>query len=117
VSDVEVARGRHSETEEVLSVTVDPDGHLRATRCSADDGLTFIGDLPRRACDPAMVGRWRHFKGAEYRFYAVVRHGLDAPLVLYCDTTGRAWLRPQHMVTETVVRDGHSLARFVRVDG
>jgi len=99
----------------MLSITVAPDEHLVATRADADDGETFIGDLPERPCDPEVVGRWRHFKGAEYEFSAVVRHGVDAPLVLYRDAKGRVWVRPLRMIAETVVRDGATFARFVRV--
>ena len=64
-------------------------------------------------------GRYRHFKGREYEVIGVARHSEDeSPLVvyrkLYDDLS--LWVRPADMWNETVVRDGKTYTRFVRVD-
>lgn len=65
-------------------------------------------------------GRYRHFKGREYEVIGIARHSEDlSPLVVYrklYDDRG-LWVRPADMWNETVVRDGRTYTRFVRVDG
>ena len=64
-------------------------------------------------------GRYRHFKGGEYRVIGVARHSeTDEPLVVYTplyDSSG-LWVRPLSMFLETVERDGKRIARFSLVD-
>lgn len=60
-------------------------------------------------------GRYRHFKGNEYRVLATARHSetLEEMVVykaLYGD--GGVWVRPASMWDETVERDGKSFKRF-----
>ena len=60
-------------------------------------------------------GRYRHFKGKEYRVLGVALHSetLEKLVVyraLYGD--GQLWVRPAAMWTETVERDGQTLPRF-----
>lgn len=60
-------------------------------------------------------GRYRHFKGKEYRVLGVALHSetLEQLVVyqaLYGD--GQLWVRPAAMWTETVERDGQTLPRF-----
>ncbi len=106
MSDREVARGRHSETEEMLSVTLGFDGRLTARPWQGDGDETFVGELPVGALDPQLVGRWRHFKGGEYTFIGLVDESPDGLLVLYLDAGGRAWLRPRAMIDEVVEGNG-----------
>lgn len=115
MSDIEVARGQHSETKEMLSVILDSDGHLTARPLRGGDE-TFIGELPASALDPQLVGRWRHFKGGEYEFIGLVEESPDGLLVLYLDANGRAWLRPKVMIDEIVESSGKRCRRFVRID-
>ncbi len=63
-------------------------------------------------------GRYRHFKGGEYRLLGVARHSetLEEMVVyraLYGE--GRVWVRPAAMWQEHVERDGYSGPRFVYI--
>ena len=63
-------------------------------------------------------GRWRHFKGREYRVLAVARHSETLePMVVYKALygDGEVWVRPASMWNETVERDGQTLPRFTYV--
>lgn len=60
-------------------------------------------------------GRWRHFKGGEYRVVGLARHSetgeeLVVYQALYGD--GELWVRPAAMWLETVERDGKRFPRF-----
>jgi hypothetical protein len=78
-------------------------------------------DLP--ALPPAPPGRYRHYKGGEYRLLGVVRHSETLePLVLYrplytaADGGDRGdWVRPHAMFFETVTIDGITRPRFERI--
>ena len=64
-------------------------------------------------------GRYRHFKGREYEVLGIARHSEDeSPLVVYRKLYGdfSLWVRPAAMWNETVVRDGKTYTRFVRVE-
>lgn len=64
-------------------------------------------------------GRYRHFKGREYEVLGIARHSEDeSPLVVYRKLYGNLslWVRPAAMWHETVVRDGKTYIRFVRVE-
>jgi hypothetical protein len=81
------------------------------------EGDTWLGDLPEEAKDPAVVGRWRHFKGGRYRFCGVAADrsaSLGGELVVYLDAEGKVWLRPRAMVAERVARATYDGPRFVR---
>ncbi len=70
-------------------------------------------DLP--ALPPAPPGRYRHYKGGEYRLLGVVRHSETLePLVLYRPLYGDRgdWVRPHAMFFETVLIDGVVRPRF-----
>lgn len=61
------------------------------------------------------LGRWRHFKGGEYRVVGLARHSetgeeLVVYQALYGD--GELWVRPASMWLETVERDGKRFPRF-----
>lgn len=64
---------------------------------------------------PIRLGRYRHYKGGEYRVLGVVRHSEDlSPLVLYrplYDDCGD-WVRPWAMFVEEVIIDGKPQPRF-----
>lgn len=63
-------------------------------------------------------GIYRHFKGNEYELLMTARHSETEELMvvyraLYGD--GGVWVRPAHMWTELVERDGYSGPRFAFV--
>lgn len=60
-------------------------------------------------------GKYRHFKGGEYRVIGVARHSeTDEKLVVYSPLYGKGglWVRPLAMFEETVVHEGRKRARF-----
>jgi hypothetical protein len=63
-------------------------------------------------------GRYRHYKGHEYRVLGLARHSETLePLVVYqalYDERG-LWVRPAAMFIETVMVDGRSEPRFARL--
>ena len=63
-------------------------------------------------------GKYRHFKGNEYRVVGMARHSetMEEMVVyqaLYGD--GGLWVRPAHMWSEQVDRDGYSGPRFAYI--
>ncbi len=64
-------------------------------------------------------GRYRHYKGNEYRVLGMARHSETLePLVLYqalYGDTSALWIRPQPMFLETVQVAGAVLPRFQRL--
>jgi hypothetical protein len=60
-------------------------------------------------------GRYRHFKGNEYRVLGVAKHSETLePMVVYQALYGECglWVRPANMWNEIVERDGKSQQRF-----
>ena len=60
-------------------------------------------------------GRYRHFKGNEYRVLYLARHSeTEEWMVVYQALYGDRgiWVRPASMWNETVERDGKTLPRF-----
>lgn len=60
-------------------------------------------------------GRYRHFKGGDYRVLCVARHSETAEqLVVYQALYGEGdiWVRPAAMWAEFVERDGEKIPRF-----
>ncbi len=73
-------------------------------------------DLPKLIETPP--GRYRHYKGDEYEVIDTVRHSETLePMTLYRALYGRRglWVRPAAMFGETVVVDGVTQPRFVRI--
>lgn len=63
-------------------------------------------------------GRYRHFKGKEYRVPGVARHSETLePLVVYQALYGERglWVRPAAMWNEQVEREGQAMPRFTYV--
>lgn len=63
-------------------------------------------------------GRYRHFKGNEYRLLYVARHSETLePLVVYQALYGEGgiWVRPAGMWNGQVDRDGYSGPRFAYI--
>lgn len=63
-------------------------------------------------------GRYRHFKGKEYRVLYLARHSeteewMVVYQALYGD--GGIWVRPAAMWNEIVKRDGKSVPRFTYI--
>ena len=64
-------------------------------------------------------GRYRHFKGKEYRVLYTARHSETLePMVVYQALYGERgiWVRPAAMWGEHVEREGYSGPRFTYVD-
>ena len=60
-------------------------------------------------------GRYRHFKGKEYRVLCTARHSETLePMVVYQALSGERgiWVRPAAMWGEHVEREGYSGPRF-----
>ncbi len=63
-------------------------------------------------------GRYRHFKGGEYRVFCVARHSeTEEPMVVYQALYGERgiWVRPASMWNELVERDGETFRRFTYI--
>ena len=63
-------------------------------------------------------GRYRHFKGNEYRVIGMARHSETMEeMVVYQALYGEQglWVRPAHMWSETVERDGYCGPRFTYI--
>ena len=64
------------------------------------------------------TGRYRHFKGNEYRVLAIARHSETLePMVVYQALYGNndIWVRPASMWNETIERDGKTVRRFTYI--
>lgn len=64
------------------------------------------------------LGRYRHFKGNEYRVLYLARHSETLePMVVYQALYGEGgiWVRPASMWNDTVERDGITLTRFTYI--
>ncbi|PTY08477.1 DUF1653 domain-containing protein [Opitutaceae bacterium EW11] len=60
-------------------------------------------------------GRYRHYKGKEYRVVALARHSETLePLVVYQQLYGDGgwWVRPAAMFSESVIVNGQPTPRF-----
>jgi hypothetical protein len=67
---------------------------------------------------PAPAGRYRHYKGGEYRLLGVVRHSESLePMVLYrpLGKDSGDWVRPYAMFFEKLLIDGVRQPRFTRI--
>ena len=65
--------------------------------------------------DELKPGRYRHFKGNEYRLICTARHSEALePMVVYQALYGEkgVWVRPAEMWSEHIERDGYSGPRF-----
>ena len=63
-------------------------------------------------------GKYRHFKGGEYRVFCMARHSeTGEEMVVYQALYGERgiWVRPASMWNETVERDGKTLQRFTYI--
>lgn len=65
------------------------------------------------------LGRYRHFKGNEYRVLSVARHSeTQEPMVVYQALYGDMgiWVRPASMWNEEITRDGKTFRRFTLME-
>ena len=63
-------------------------------------------------------GKYRHFKGGEYRVFCMARHSeAGEEMVVYQALYGERgiWVRPASMWNETVERDGKTFQRFTYI--
>ena len=61
------------------------------------------------------LGKYRHFKGGEYRLLGIAKHSETLePMVVYeaLYDNSSLWVRPAAMWTEHVERDGYCGPRF-----
>ncbi len=63
------------------------------------------------------IGKYRHYKGMEYRVIAVAKHSetLEDLVVyeaLYDNEVSKRWVHPLEMFTETIEVDGRRVPRF-----
>ncbi len=73
-----------------------------------------MSDLPPLPAEPR-PGRYRHYKGNEYRVVGLVRHSETLEvLVLYEALYGERglWVRPAKMFVENVTHQGQRVPRF-----
>lgn len=64
------------------------------------------------------MGKYRHFKGGEYRVFCMARHSeTGEEMVVYQALYGERgiWVRPASMWNETVERDGKTFQRFTYI--
>ena len=64
------------------------------------------------------IGKYRHFKGNEYRVLGMARHSETLEeMVVYQALYGEhgIWVRPAHMWSEQVDRDGYCGPRFTYI--
>ena len=76
-----------------------------------------MDDLPALPAEPR-PGRYRHYKGNEYRVIGLARHSETlAPMVIYQALYGErgTWVRPAAMWGEMVEVAGRRVGRFERV--
>ncbi|MCD7946754.1 MAG: DUF1653 domain-containing protein [Oscillospiraceae bacterium] len=69
--------------------------------------------------DTYTPGRYRHFKGKEYRLLATARHSETLELMVVYQALygeGGVWVRPAAMWDEYVERDGYAGPRFARME-
>ena len=65
------------------------------------------------------AGRYRHYKGPEYRVFAVARHSETEELVVFYQALygeRGLWVRPLSMFTETVEVNGETVPRFALIE-
>lgn len=65
------------------------------------------------------LGKYRHFKGNEYRVIAIATHSETMePMVVYQALYGNQgiWVRPANMWNETVEREEYTGPRFIYIE-
>lgn len=69
--------------------------------------------------DQIKLGKYRHFKGGEYEVIGIASHSETLePMVVYQALYGNGglWVRPAHMWTENVEKEGYCGPRFIFVE-
>ncbi len=65
------------------------------------------------------LGKYRHFKGNEYRVIGIAKHSETLePMVVYQALYGEKeiWVRPASMWNETVDKNGYTGPRFTFIE-
>ena len=65
------------------------------------------------------LGKYRHFKGNEYRVIAIATHSETMePMVVYQALYGNQgiWVRPANMWNETIEREEYTGPRFIYIE-
>lgn len=66
-----------------------------------------------------LPGKYRHYKGNEYKVICMARHSeTEEEMVVYRALYGDRgiWVRPASMWNETVEKDGKTYKRFTRIE-
>lgn len=88
------------------------------TSASAQDGVDLSGQS-ENADSAIRPGRYRHFKGGEYRVLCMAKHSETAePMVVYQALYGarEIWVRPASMWREIVKTPSGEVLRFTPVE-
>lgn len=75
-------------------------------------------DAPKKTPEHVPPGRYRHYKGNEYRVIGLARHTeTEEELIVYQALYGERglWVRPAAMFVETVLLNGTRVPRFAFV--
>lgn len=93
----------------------------RTAAAQTDRSTTPASTNGGQASGPSTVrlGRYRHYKGKEYRVVGVARHSeTEEELVIYRTLYGDRglWARPRAMFLETVEVDGKTVPRFTWIE-
>jgi hypothetical protein len=84
----------------------------------ADLSAVALAEAEALAKAEPKPGRYRHYKGNDYRVIGLARHSeTREPLVVYQALYGERglWVRPVAMFTEEIELGGKRVARFARV--
>ncbi len=76
-----------------------------------------MSSLPSLPAEPR-PGRYRHYKGNEYRVVGLARHSETLEVLVVYDALygeGGRWVRPAAMFMETVELGGRRVPRFERL--
>lgn len=87
---------------------------MAVARLCAVDPVSALPPLPSEP----RPGRYRHYKGNEYRVLGLARHSETLePLVVYDALYGERgrWVRPAAMFIETIDHAGRRMPRFERI--
>lgn len=104
-------------SEEEATAFHAPDWFGEEVTCDPAYTNAALSRRPRQMPE-VKLGRYRHFKGNEYRVLSVARHSeTQEPMVVYQALYGEMgiWVRPASMWNEEICRDGKTFRRFTLI--
>ena len=105
-------------SEEEAAAFAAPDWFGEDVTCDPTYTNAALSRRPQSAPE-IKPGRYRHFKGNEYRVLSVARHSeTQEPMVVYQALYGEMgiWVRPASMWNEEITRDGKTFRRFTLIE-